>query len=611
MALPNPSVEQTSGIRLEQLLEVQRQVLSLISRNAPLNESLSAIAQFAEAWIPGMKGSILRYDAVRGHLARGGYGILPDSFADTVDGLVPGPKAGSCGTCAYRRERVISTDVFTDPLWDGFHELCRQYGIRSAWSSPLLASRDQTLLGVFGMYHPDIRHMTADDEALVDHFAHLAAMAIERQRDESNQRHQATHDFLTGLGNRRLLAEVGESWLLESHSTGQPLCIVLLDLDNFKSVNDSFGHLLGDRLLREVANCMRKEFGDGTLLARFGGDEFVAAFREPASAVLAKLEHLRRALSSSVRVDEVSIDVRYSAGLVDAGAPSAYTFNELVSQADEMSRRAKLAGGDRCAVADDAATQRWSLRQRIARHLREALDSPNAIEPYLQPFVSLPEGQVRGYEMLLRFRHPALAKLPVGECVAVAEESGLIIELGNRMLAFAFDLLAAHSGPLQGKVLNVNVSVRQLASREFLDRVHSLVASQPAAATQLCLEITESHWLDVNGPAAEILRELKALGLGLALDDFGTGHASLSYLQALPFDSVKIDRHFVHDLHTNPRNRSVCMALLAMANSCAMTAVAEGVETRDEAEALAMLGFSHAQGYLWARPAPVAQALAA
>jgi EAL domain-containing protein (putative c-di-GMP-specific phosphodiesterase class I) len=141
--------------------------------------------------------------------------------------------------------------------------------------------------------------------------------------------------------------------------------------------------------------------------------------------------------------------------------------------------------------------------------------------------------------------------------------------------------------------------------------MRSLVASQPGAAAQLCLEITESHWLDVNGPAAEVLRELKALGLGLALDDFGTGHASLSYLQALPFDSVKIDRHFVHDLHTNPRNRSVCMALLAMASSCAMTAVAEGVETRDEAEALSMLGFAYAQGYLWARPAPVAQALAA
>jgi len=611
MALSRSALAPQSGIRLEQLLDVQREVLSLISRNAPLQQSLTAIAEFAEAWIPGMKGSILRFDAAKGHLARGGYGVLPASFADTVDGLVPGPKAGSCGTCAFRKERVISSDVFTDPLWDGFHDLCRQYGIRSAWSSPLLASRDQTLLGVFGMYHPEIRHMTADDEALVDHFAHLAAMAIERHRDETNQHHQATHDFLTGLGNRRLLAEVGDSWLLESHATGQPLCIVLIDLDNFKSVNDSFGHLLGDRLLREVAGQMRQAFGEGTLLARFGGDEFVAAFRESGSAVLNKLETLRNALASVVRVDEVSIDVRYSAGLVDAGTPSVHTFDELVSQADEMSRRAKLAGGDRCAVADDAATQRWSLRQRIARHLREALDAPNAIEPYLQPFVSLPEGQVTGYEMLLRFRHPPLAKLPVGECIAVAEESGLIIELGNRMLSFAFDLLAAHHVPLQGKVLNVNVSVRQLASREFLDRVRSLVASQPSAAAQLCLEITESHWLDVNGPAAEVLRELKALGLGLALDDFGTGHASLSYLQALPFDSVKIDRHFVHDLHTNPRNRSVCMALLAMASSCAMTAVAEGVETRDEAEALSMLGFAYAQGYLWARPAPVSQALAA
>ena len=609
--IPGDSATET-GERLAGLLDAQQRVLSLISRNAPLSESLNAIARFAEEWIPGMKGSILCYDPLAGKLTRGGYASLPGSFADTVDGLVPGPKMGSCGTCAYLQQRVISKDVFTDPLWDGFHDLCRQYDIRSAWSSPLVASSDQSLLGVFGMYHPEIRLMTPDDEALVDHFAHLASLAIERHRDQARQHHLATHDALTGLGNRRLLAESGEAWLFEAQAIGQPLCVVFIDLDNFKSANDTFGHLLGDRLLREVARNMGDAFGTDAQLARFGGDEFVAVLREPREAVLLRLESLRLTLSRSLRIDALNMDVRFSAGLVDTGKLSGvHSFDDLVLQADEMSRRAKLEGGDRCVVADSAATERWTLRHRIARGLVQALESSDTIAPHLQPVVTLPGGEIHGYELLLRFGSGPLMAVSVSDAIDVAEQSGLIVELGNRVLDFAFRLLAERRDVLRGKVLNVNVSVRQLASREFMERIRLLVDQHPAIAGQVCLEITESHWLDTNGPAAEVLQELKRMGLRLALDDFGTGHASLSYLQALPFDVVKIDRHFVKDVDTNTRNRSVCMALLAMARSCSMGVVAEGVETQAEADTLTAVGFDHAQGYLWSRSVPVEQALGA
>ena len=598
------------GERLAGLLDAQQRVLSLIARNAPLEDTLNAIAVFAEAWIPGMKGSILCYDAAAGQLRRGGYASLPASFADTVDGLVPGPAMGSCGTCAYRQQRVISEDVFTDPLWDGFHDLCRQYAIRSAWSSPLIASSDQSLLGVFGMYHPEIRRMSADDEALVDHFAHLAALAIERHRDQARQHHLATHDALTGLGNRRLLAESGEARLFESQATGLPLSVVFIDLDNFKSANDTFGHVLGDRVLREVAVQMRDVFGVAAPLVRFGGDEFVVVLQESAASAMNRIEALRATLSRSIRIDALNMDVRFSAGLVEAGklAPLS-AFEDLVLQADEMSRRAKLDGGDRCAVADAATTERWSLRHRIARGLVEALETPGTIAPHLQPVVTLPRGEVHGYELLLRFGSGPLTGLPVSEVIDVAEQSGLIIELGNRILDFAYSLLADYPTALSGKQLNVNVSVRQLASREFMDRIRSLAHNHPQLTRQVCLEITESHWLDTNGPAAAVLDELKQLGLRLALDDFGTGHASLSYLQALPFDVVKIDRHFVTNVDSDLRNRSICMALLAMARSCSMQVVAEGVETQAEADTLTAIGFDQAQGYLWSRPVPVARAL--
>ena len=184
----------------EALLKAQQRVLAHLAGNSSLAESLAEIARFAEACIPGMFSSILYFDNRAGCLRRGGYGKLPDSFAAIVDGLVPGPASGSCGTCAYRADRVISEDVFTDPLWAGFHDLCREYHIRSAWSTPLKSSRDGSLLGVFGMYHPEVRVPSAADLQLVDHFVHLAAIAAERYRDNCDRVYAAEHDLLTDLG---------------------------------------------------------------------------------------------------------------------------------------------------------------------------------------------------------------------------------------------------------------------------------------------------------------------------------------------------------------------------------------------------------------------------
>ena len=604
-----PITDPQSG-RIAQLLDAQHEVLSLISRNAPLQESLSAIAAFSERWIPGMKGSILRFDARTGHLARGGYGQLPPSFADIVDGLVPGPLAGSCGACAYHKRRIISHDVFKDPLWANFHALCQQYEIRSAWSSPLIAARDGSLLGVFGMYHADVRPMTQDDEELVNHFADLAAMAIERHNEQALQRYQATHDVLTGLGNRRLLEEEGPRMREAALQEGSHLCAVFIDLDNFKSINDTFGHTLADEVLAKIAARMRQHFGDESLVTRFGGDEFVALCREPQGAVLGRIEALRQSLAVGVSMGSLQVEVRYSAGLVDqakTGPESA--FAELIAASDEMSRRAKAAGGDRCITADRDSTGTWAYRHQLNQTMVRALGAGDAIQPHLQPIVTLADGSLRGFEMLLRLRDPELAQVPIADCISVAEQTGLIHDIGFRMLQAAFDLLVNHPDEMHGLVLNVNVSVRQLMSRTFPDSLRQMADAHPDLARQICLEVTESHWLDSNGPAGDLLRQVHQMGFRLALDDFGTGHASLSYLQSLPFDCVKMDRHFIENLEGSPRDAALCVALLAMAHSCGMTAVAEGVETAGQAELLARMGYDGAQGYLWSRPLSLDAAL--
>jgi diguanylate cyclase (GGDEF)-like protein len=435
-------------------------------------------------------------------------------------------------------------------------------------------------------------------------------MAIERYRDDAAQQHRATHDALTELGNRRLLDEVGPRWLAEARENRSSLSVVFFDLDNFKAINDTFGHIHGDQLLRDVSARLREYCGDEALITRFGGDEFVVVFREPVEAVLHRLEQLRLSLSLSIQLGSLPVQVRYSAGVVDGLSEDAGTeFSEIVGQADEMARRAKSDGGDRSTVANATAAKRWKVRNGLARGMAAALRAPDVISPHYQPIVSLPDGRVQGFEVLLRLAEPSLASVSIAECIAVAEHTGLIHELGRRMLEQAFAVLADDASPFPDLYLNVNVSVRQLMSRQFLDDVKALVATYPEVVPRICLEVTESQWLDPNGPAGDLLRDIRSLGLKLALDDFGTGHASLSYLQALPFDTVKIDRHFVSGVEADPRHRSICVALLAMARSCGMTAVAEGVETAPQAALLADLGYDRAQGYLWSRPLPLSAAI--
>ena len=175
----------------ERLLQGQQVVLEMVASGKPLDQSLRAIAEFSESCLPEMLASILYYNPADRCLRRGGYGRLPQTFQDAVDGLVPGPKSGSCGTCAFRGSRVISEDVFTDPLWEDFHEFCRMYGIHSAWSTPLMSPTDRSLLGVFGLYYPDARLPSADDLALVDHLTHLASLATSRHRRQEQRRRPA------------------------------------------------------------------------------------------------------------------------------------------------------------------------------------------------------------------------------------------------------------------------------------------------------------------------------------------------------------------------------------------------------------------------------------
>ena len=584
----------------EALLRGQQDVLERIAANAPLVESLQAIARFAERSIPDLMASILYYDPKAKRLRAGGYAGLPDSFAGIVDGLAPGPNMGSCGACAYTGERVISPDVYKDPRWAIFLPQCEIYGIRAAWSTPLLHSRDGSVLGVFGMYYPTARTPSAADLEFVDHFTHLATLAAERHRDDERQRELANHDALTGLGNRNLLHARGREAIDKALRDATPLCLGFIDFDKFKLYNDQFGHIAGDALLRAIGERMQAALAPAETIARFGGDEFVVLLPEPIEAARARMRALAADLTGGVDIGESRVAVTFSCGLV-AVTPATGDLDTLLFHGDEAARRAKALGGDRCEIADTETSRRSLRRLQIARDLQETLDT-GRIDPHLQPLMSLADGKPVGFEMLFRAQHPGLAHVLVTECIEVAEETGHIHRLGLEMLAAAFRLATDARKPLGDLTINVNLSVLQIMRNGFVDQVRALAEQHRVDPRRICLELTESQWLDTEGPARQAVIDLSRLGFQLALDDFGTGYASLNYLQSLPFNTVKIDRSFISRLNGDRNASALCAALLAMGKACDLSVLAEGVETAEQARELQAMGFHLGQGYLWARP---------
>jgi diguanylate cyclase (GGDEF)-like protein len=494
--------------------------------------------------------------------------------------------------------------VFTDPLWDDFHEFCSNYGIRSAWSSPLISPNDQSLLGVFGMYYPDARLPSAADLELVDHMTHLATLAAERHRRDEERRRQAMEDALTGLGNRHLLQTRAGDLVAEAQRQEQPLSLVFLDLDHFKLFNDNFGHQLGDKLLLQFSMQLKECLPTAQLLARFGGDEFVGIIPEPAEQVSERLHDLLRRLEQdTLLIDQVRARLSFSSGVVDL-ADVHWNISQAILQADTAARQAKDSGRHRIQMVDAAQLSAVQRRLQVAKELEDALRY-GLVHPHAQPIVDLRTGAPLGMELLFRARTGVLQGVSTDLCINVAEEVGLIDAIGLEMLRGACRLLKEPAIASSELVINVNLSVHQLLREDFPDEVAQLLAAEAVDARRICLEITESRWLDPDGPSRLLLNRLVGQGFSLALDDFGTGYASLLLLRSVPFRQVKVDKTFVQELEVSEEALALCRAMLEMAKAYGIQVTAEGVETLQQRQILEELGYIRGQGYLFAKPTPL------
>jgi diguanylate cyclase (GGDEF)-like protein len=422
----------------------------------------------------------------------------------------------------------------------------------------------------------------------------------ERQRSEERITHMARHDALTDLPNRVLLRErlVHE---LKRVKRGECLAVLCLDLDQFKGVNDALGHPIGDELLKLVADRLRGSTREPDTVARLGGDEFaviMTQMQQPSDAAsLAK--RIRESVIKPYQIEGHQIVTDISIGI--SVAPfDAVESDPLLRNADMALYDAKADGRGTYRFFEPEMNTRMKARRELEMDMRKALVGKE-FELHYQPLVNLQTNEVNGFEALLRWQHPKRGMISPADFISIAEETGLIIPLGEWVLKAA--CYEAVSWPENIKVA-VNLSSAQLNNRNLLAMVTAALAETGMPAHKLQLEITETVLLHNTFATLSMLHELRKLGVQIALDDFGTGYSSLSYLRSFPFDKIKIDRSFIQDLSNGAQPVAIVQAVANLAKCLNMTSTAEGVETQQQLETLQSLGCSEMQGYLFSRARP-------
>jgi diguanylate cyclase len=421
-------------------------------------------------------------------------------------------------------------------------------------------------------------------------------------------RQLALYDPLTGLANRTLLGDrIAHALALAARGAPSP-AVLLLDLDGFKAVNDSFGHAVGDLLLVEIARRLRAVVRESDTVGRLGGDEFALVVIDAAeNPVLDVAERVRAALSRPVLVGGhscwvgASIGVRFAERGLDAGT--------LLRDADTAMYVAKTRARGGVEVYEPSMHTAAMTRVQMAEELRRAMAN-GELQVHYQPIVDLATERTTGVEALVRWDHPVRGMLPPAHFVPIAEETGLLVALDRWVLDTAVAQLATWRRTLLDGAkfgVNVNVSPLELRSPRFADEVVACLTRHGADPGDLTLEVTETQTMGEDGPTLATMTALRDAGVGVAIDDFGTGCSSLSYVRRLVVDVVKIDRSLVTGLDTDPQQHRIAAAMLGVVAAFGLVAVAEGVETAQQADELRALGCRYGQGYVWGRPVPAAE----
>lgn len=589
----------TGRRRAEDIVKAQAAILERIARGTSLNDTLAALCEMVERWVPGSIAIVLVIDGSPPVMRVRAAPSVPAAVRAVIEGAYAPTGSGD-----ELRGRFVVAPIKSEPPNPAADAVFREAGLRGWWGSPIFASNGEQVLGGSALLLPDLRDPEPVEEQLLAAVGSLAAIAIERDHAQAQLRHQASHDILTGLPNRDQLMAWLRSTAHASRSDGHA-AVFFLDLDRFKVFNDSVGHDAGDRILIELGQRLRNALRPGDAVARFGGDEFVVACAglESFAEVMNVAQRLLDVVARPFAVDDAELEVTASVGvaLVDGRPPE-----ELLRDADAAMYHAKERGRARIEVFDDRLRAKVVARLQTERELRRAI-AQGELTLHYQPVISLETGQIAAFEALVRWQHPERGLLTPDQFLDVAEETGLIGSIG----AFARRegcrqwVRWRQDHPEWGRfVLALNLAAGELRDTSLPAHVAELLAETGADPNLVSFETSERALAADPESALPVLRELRALGVLLALDDFGTASSPLLHLREMPFHAVKLDGTLVAGLGEARDDNVIVDAVVALAHRLGMFVVAEGVETSEQVVHLRRLGCVLAQGHVFVPALP-------
>jgi len=717
---------QVSNQRLEQLLQLQRDILEMVAGDDSTDKILDELCLLSEAMLPDSVGSIMLFDETHEHLVVRAAPSIPPQGIAALNGLRPGPDAGSCGTAVFNEEPVFVENIPTDRRWQNMLDIAEQFNLRACWSVPIKMANGE-VSGSFALTSFESRPPTPFDKRLLDTGSYLAGIVLEREHlaqglvtaavafehmreavvvtdarhrilqvnqaferitgypqeeaigqtprllksgrqskdfyrsfyhalDEQgewrgeiwNRRKNgdiypqwlsvkavhdkagdlsgyvsvfaditdikdserrlwelAHHDPLCDLPNRLLFNARLEHAIQRAHRTSTQLGLLFIDLDRFKNINDSMGHQAGDELLQEVARRLQSAVHEDDTVARLGGDEFVVLVEDIPDANAARrianriIERLADPVTTGGRSLVVTASIGISLYPGDGHDPET-----LLKHADAAMYQAKTLGRNRLAYYAPDLTREIEQRLELEHDLRHGL-ARDEFSIHYQPQFASSDGRLVAVEALLRWQHPQRGLVPPNEFIPIAEETGLIGQLGCWVTETACrQAMAWRASGFEAFRLAVNLSPYQLRG-ECTETLMAIFERTGFPATSFEFEVTETLLVEEGGYALSQLTEMRRrLGMHVAMDDFGTGHSSLGQLKLLPIDKLKIDRSFVSELTEDANDAAIVKAIILMAHTLGLQVVAEGVETPEQHRFLCRNGCDHLQGFLYARPIP-------
>ncbi|MFG1305201.1 GGDEF domain-containing protein [Xanthobacter autotrophicus] len=579
--------------------QFENRILRLIANGASLNETMGVLCQEVEALLPGVICSVMIVDTA-GLLRSLAAPSLPDEYAIALDGVMVGPEAGSCGTAAYMRVPIGTTDIATDPRWAKHKDHAFLAEVRSCWSYPVLSEGGEPI-GVLGLYFRESREPAGAETAVIKVCLELVAVALRRHERVLDRERRANVDALSGLPNRAAFNAA-----LERVPCDEPgaWALLMIDLDNLKVVNDTFGHLAGDALIRVAANRIASVMAPDVTF-RIGGDEFAVLVQAP--AMLADLDGAAKRIFDTLEVGApceghiVVPRATIGGAVFGQSEPTASAVSEA---ADFALYHAKETGRGGFVRYWPGIGTRIAHRRDAIRDVAEALGD-GRIEPHYQPVVRLDTGEIVGVEALCCMRSLDGALIAAKEFHEATTDAHVAAELTGHMLSMvARDMRHWLDADLPVEHVGINVSTADFYVGSIARRLEDAFGTVDVPLSRLVLEVSEDVYLGRRDRV--VAREIAALreaGVLVALDDFGTGFASLTHLLNVPVDIIKIDRSFVARLWPDDPSMVIVEGLIDIARRLGIRVVAEGIETEVQASQLWSMGCVLGQGFAFAYPA--------